>query len=91
VGTAAMIWVGGGIILHGLDEFGLHAPAEWVHHAAEGVAHAVPALGGFLKWLVESALYGVAGLLIGAALIPIAGYVISPAWGALKGLRKQAA
>ncbi len=25
VGTAAMVWVGGGIIVHGMEEFGLHS------------------------------------------------------------------
>ncbi|MEZ5904600.1 MAG: DUF808 family protein [Geminicoccaceae bacterium] len=35
VGTAAMLWVGGGIVLHGLEELGWHAPAGIVHHAGE--------------------------------------------------------
>src|SRR5262245_52657579 len=31
VGTAAMIWVGGGIILHGLETYGLHAVERIIH------------------------------------------------------------
>jgi predicted DNA repair protein MutK len=89
VGTAAMIWVGGGIIVHGLDEFGLPQIGGVIHHAAEAAAHAIPAISGVLNWTVESAGYGLVGLAIGAALIPIAGYLISPAWRALKRLRMQ--
>jgi hypothetical protein len=39
VGTAAMLWVGGGILLHGADELGLHHPAALAH----GIQHAVQA------------------------------------------------
>ena len=46
VGTAAMIWVGGGIIIHGLEEYGLPAVGHAIHAAAEAVAHAVPAVRG---------------------------------------------
>ena len=85
VGTAAMIWVGGGIIVHGLEGFGLSRPGEIIHHWAEAAAHAVPALSGVLAWVVQSAGYGIAGLLIGTALTPVVGYVVSPAWRAING------
>ena len=65
VGTIAMIWVGGGIILHGLEFFGLSAPAHWVHGA--GLA----AGGGVIGWVVEAALSGVVGLAVGVAVIPV--------------------
>ena len=66
VGTAAMIWVGGGILLHGAEGYGLAAPAHVIHHAGEVAAHAVPALGGVLAWLVGAAGAGVIGLVVGA-------------------------
>jgi len=91
LGTAAMIWVGGGIIVHGLEEYGLPALGHAIHHAAEVVGHAVPALGGFLEWLVTAAGSGLVGLLVGAALIPFAGYVLAPAWGWLRSLRSPQA
>jgi predicted DNA repair protein MutK len=78
-GTAAMIWVGGGIIVHGLDHYGLSAIGNAIHAAGHAVAH-VPAVGGFLDWVVTAALSGVLGLVIGALSIPLAGYVIAPAW-----------
>jgi predicted DNA repair protein MutK len=72
VGTAAMVWVGGGIILHGLEAYGLGGPA----HALHGVA--VAAGGGILGWAVEAAGAGVAGLVLGAALIPLVHYLGAP-------------
>ncbi|MEO3472672.1 DUF808 domain-containing protein [Roseomonas sp. CAU 1739] len=64
VGTVAMIWVGGGIILHGLEFFGLAAPAHAVHGAGLAVG------GGFIGWMVEATLSGVVGLAVGVAVIP---------------------
>ncbi|MCO5734030.1 DUF808 domain-containing protein [Rhizobium sp. SSA_523] len=90
VGTAAMIWVGGGIIVHGLEGFGLSAIGHFIHQLSESAAHAVPGLSAVLAWLVESAGYGIVGLAIGAFLIPIAAYVVSPAWRAIKGGGKDA-
>jgi predicted DNA repair protein MutK len=81
VGTAAMVWVGGGIVVHGLEEYGLPAIGRGIHRAAEVVAHAVPAGAGLVEWLVTAAGSGLVGLLLGAALIPITGMVLAPAWG----------
>ncbi|MDP5281049.1 DUF808 domain-containing protein [Sphingomonas sp. DG1-23] len=68
VGTAAMIWVGGGILVHGLEVLGMHEPAGTIHHAAEAVAHAGGALGGFAGWLVTAMASGVLGLAIGGVI-----------------------
>ncbi|TGX54288.1 DUF808 domain-containing protein [Sphingomonas gei] len=68
VGTAAMIWVGGGILVHGLDVLGLHEPAGTIHHAAEAVAHASGALGGLTGWLVTALGSGLLGLAVGGAI-----------------------
>ena len=43
VGTAAMIWVGGHIVLVGLDDLGWHAPYAAVHHVEVLVHDAVDA------------------------------------------------
>lgn len=69
VGTAAMLWVGGGIFLHGLHVLGWHAPADAIHHLSEAVAG--PGDGGFLGWIVTAALDGLIGLALGLALIPV--------------------
>jgi uncharacterized protein len=54
IGTAAMLWVGGQIIVHG---FGIH-PAEFVglHKGA-------------LAWIVDAALCGLFGLALGAVIV----------------------
>ena len=48
VGVVAMIWVGGHILLNGLDELGWHAPADLVHHLEEAVHDSVSAFGGIV-------------------------------------------
>jgi uncharacterized protein len=85
VGTAAMIWVGGGIILHGLEEYGLAALGHAVHDAAEAVGHALPFGAAAAEWAVTAAASGILGLLVGAALIPFVQYVAAPAWKRLRG------
>ncbi|MEH3037803.1 MAG: DUF808 domain-containing protein [Sphingomonas adhaesiva] len=62
VGTAAMIWVGGGLLLHSAEEIGFGGPAHWVHHVAEGAG------GGAIGWIVNAALSGVLGLIVGAII-----------------------
>jgi uncharacterized protein len=79
VGTAAMVWVGGGIILHGLEVFGLGGPAHFVHHLAETAGHAVPAaFAGIVEWFIGAAGAGLVGLALGFILIPIVEKLISP-------------
>lgn len=78
VGTAAMIWVGGGIIIHGLEEFGAQSLGHLIHHWAEVAGKAVPAMEGFVAWFVSATCAGIFGLIVGMALIPIVGKVVAP-------------
>lgn len=91
VGTAAMIWVGGGIIVHGFEVYGLPALGHAIHAAAETAAHLLPAGGEILAWLVTAACSGVVGLALGALLIPVTSYVLAPIARALKGRNRQPA
>ncbi|TPG61143.1 DUF808 domain-containing protein [Roseomonas nepalensis] len=95
VGTAAMLWVGGGIVLHGLEAFGVAAPAHLVQHLAERAAEALPSLAGAAGWSTGAALSGLAGLGVGLAVIPLASLVLAPlvraAAALLPGGRKQSA
>jgi uncharacterized protein len=68
IGTAAMLWVGGGILLHGAETLGWRAPQHLVHHLAERVEHGVPALGAVLGWLLTATLSGLVGLAVGSAI-----------------------
>ncbi len=85
IGTAAMLWVGGSIVLHGMNEFGLGGPAHWVEHVAEVAGHAVTAASGLVEWAVGAALFGLFGLALGLAIIPLATRVLVPGWKAVRG------
>ena len=78
VGTAAMVWVGGGILVHGLEVYGFAGPAHLIHDWAAAAARAMPGVAGLANWLVTAAASGVVGLAVGAALIPLTGKVFAP-------------
>ena len=85
IGTAAMLWVGGNIIVHGLHDLGWHWPYDQIHHAAVTVAGSMPSgIAGFVEWLVTAAIDGVLGLALGLALLPVWAVVIAPAVSAFK-------
>lgn len=76
VGTVAMLWVGGGILVHGLAAFGVTAPEHIIHDVAEAVRAAVPLGGDVLAWAVSAASAAIVGLAAGAvtaAVITIGG------------------
>ncbi|WP_244498696.1 DUF808 family protein [Methylobacterium sp. GXS13] len=54
LGTASMIWVGGGILMHGLVTYGLSAPAHAAHEAAFSAASYVPFAKGSVAWPVTA-------------------------------------
>jgi hypothetical protein len=71
IGTAAMIWVGGGIIVHGLEEYHFTPIPHWLHGAAEAAAHAVPFAHGLVEWVVTAAGSAVVGLIVGGAIVAV--------------------
>jgi predicted DNA repair protein MutK len=70
IGTAAMLWVGGGILVHGLEEMHL---LEWLPHAIHDFAHAAAAPFGALRstvdWLVNALAASIVGLVVGGVVI----------------------
>ncbi|MGE0284587.1 MAG: DUF808 domain-containing protein [Rhizobiaceae bacterium] len=68
IGTAAMLWVGGGIVLHALEGLGLPWPANLAHALQHAVEHAAGSLGGILGWLTYAVASALAGLVLGAAI-----------------------
>ncbi|KKC32935.1 DUF808 domain-containing protein [Devosia psychrophila] len=86
IGTAAMTWVGGSIIVHGVYEFGFAGPEHIIEAAAHWAEQALPAIAGVAGWFATALVDFVFGIIIGAIMIPVAGYVIAPAWKAIKGL-----
>ena len=71
VGTAAMLWVGGHILLVGADELGWHAPYDWVHHREEDIAEAVGAFGGVLAWIFNTAVSAAIGIVVGGIVVTV--------------------
>ena len=69
VGTAAMLWVGGHILLVGTDELGWHGPYELVHHLEEAAHDAAGGLGGLLAWLAGTIASAAVGLAVGAVAV----------------------
>ncbi len=74
VGTTAMLWVGGSIIVHGLHDLGI----DWPYNPIKNIAASVGGESGFLKWAVTAALDGVLGLVLGLLLIPVVTRAIVP-------------
>ncbi|MFN3662296.1 DUF808 domain-containing protein [Yoonia sp.] len=80
VGTAAMLWVGGSIIVHGLEELGSGWLGHHIHDVALLAAALVPLqIAGATEWFATAALDGVLGLALGLALVvlitPVMGWV----------------
>lgn len=74
VGTAAMLWVGGHILLVAAHELGWHWPYDTVHHLEDAVA-GVAGVGGVLAWLANTAASAVVGLAVGALIVVVVGLV----------------
>ena len=69
VGTAAMLWVGGHIILVGVDDLGWHWPYDLVHHWEEDIEHAVGGIGSAVAWLVNTFASLVIGVVWGFVVV----------------------
>jgi len=78
VGTAAMLWVGGNIIVHGLHTLGLHWPYETIHHFASMVSQKVGSGQAIVEWLSTATADGIVGLALGLALIPVVKFLLAP-------------
>jgi len=71
-----MLWDGGGIILHGLAEYGFSGPGHWIKQVGTSAGSMLPMGGGLVAWIVTAALAGLAGLAVGAAVAPLNKHVI---------------
>jgi hypothetical protein len=72
VGTIAMLWVGGHIMLQGAHDLGWHLPYDLVH-AIESPVAGIPAVGGLLAWLVNTLCSAVLGLAWGLVVMAVVG------------------
>ncbi|MEX0281812.1 MAG: DUF808 domain-containing protein [Arenibacterium sp.] len=86
IGTAAMLWVGGSIIIHSIKDLGLKLPYDIIHDIAYGIAQTFgETYQGFVKWAATATLDGILGLALGMLLIPVVTKVIVPVWSKLSG------
>jgi len=69
VGVAAMLWVGGHILLVGADDLGWQAPYEHVHHWEKRVHEAVSGVGALLGWLLNTVVSAAIGAVVGAIAV----------------------
>jgi len=75
VGTAAMLWVGGSIILHGLEVLGIAGAVAIEHAARHWVEEATGPLGGIFVWLTHAVLSALVGIVLGAIVALVAHFV----------------
>ena len=69
VGTVAMLWVGGQILMHGAAEFGWHGPEDWAHALAHGIAPLAGPLEAVLEWLLFALVSAVVGFAVGVVVV----------------------
>lgn len=70
VGTIAMLWVGGHLILVGMHELGLTAPYDFVHYL-EHFGAEVPGAGGVLAWCINTLCSLIFGFAVGAIIVGV--------------------
>jgi uncharacterized protein len=69
IGTAAMLWVGGQILLHGMDELGADGLPHLVHDVAAGGARAVGVAVGAVEFSINALAGAIVGLLVGGVIL----------------------
>ncbi len=76
VGTAAMLWVGGSIVIHGLHEVGWHWPYNTITAIAD--AGSGSATSDAVGWLITAFCDAMVGLVLGLFLMPIVNVLLKP-------------
>ena len=71
IGTAAMLWVGGGILLHGVEDLGAETFPHAVHDLAANIASAFGPLAPVIDWITNAIAAAIVGGLIGIVLVAI--------------------
>lgn len=81
IGTAAMLWVGGSIVIHGLEAMGFGWVGHHIHDWSAALGHAAPQqVAGIVEWFAKASMDGLFGLALGLVLMPIGTKVIAPLW-----------
>jgi len=85
IGTAAMLWVGGSIVVHGLATLGYGTIAHAIEGLAQQAADAVPRFHAAIEWIVTAALDGVFGVALGLVLALLIGRIVMPVVRRMRG------
>ena len=78
VGMLAMLWVGGGILVHGLNEYGVTLPEHVIHAVSEAVRMAVPIASDVFAWVAGASGAAIVGLAAGAVTALVVALVVTP-------------
>lgn len=78
IGTIAMLWVGGGIIVHGLQEYGITQPEHIIHALTDVVRGAIPVATEVFAWIAGAFGAAVVGLVVGAVTALVVKIVTAP-------------
>ena len=73
IGTAAMIWVGGNIVVHALHQIGWHMPYDTIKGLAKAASGGVDGPVGIVGWAATAFLDGIVGIVLGLLLLPVVG------------------
>ena len=87
VGLVAMLWVGGGIIIHGLHAYGIDGPEHVVQVISDAVRATIPPIDGLLAWLAGAIASAILGLFIGAIVALAVVPALTPLWRAVRPAR----
>jgi predicted DNA repair protein MutK len=71
IGTAAMLWVGGQILLHGMEELGFAALPHLVHDSAHAGAEAIGFWVPVWEWLLNALGGAIAGIVVGGVIVAV--------------------
>jgi len=81
IGTAAMLWVGGNIFIHGLHELGVHQPFGWISNFAAVLAGQVTSsLAGAMNWFATAFADGIFGFILGTVVVIFMMKIAEPLW-----------
>lgn len=69
IGTAAMLWVGGGILLHGMEDIGLERFPHTVHEVANKIAAAFGPIEGVVAWIANAIAAAIVGAIVGTLIV----------------------
>ncbi len=91
VGTLAMLWVGGGIVIHGLAGYGFAGIEHGIHGIAVAVANAVPGAKAVVEWLITATASGLVGLALGGLVLAGMHWLVAPILNRWRGAEGGAA